>query len=337
LAVASNPTFLFPAGMIAVLFVVALPPLPAATRKEKRRKAAPASPVTARFMELRPFVLTIAALAVAFLLVSPFNKVRARGLYRPASNLAASAASVLTPSFAHNEGLGGLNRVVMSSPGIVDAFAVVIFPVILIAGVLVAWKSRPRSPLALALLLTSGAAVGSVVLHVIGEPLLFLPYPGDRTGIYFLPLVAFALPALAGALRDMKSPVRHAAIPLVVLSILLVAHQAIQFNWSRFQVWPYDADDRKMLDRLNELRGQRETISVGLSWQLEPSFNFYRETKKISWLRQFDRSGLNGDYEYYVIIPQDRDVIRERNLKPIYEGPVSGTILAARQDVQAGS
>ncbi|MEN6533786.1 MAG: glycosyltransferase family 39 protein, partial [Bryobacteraceae bacterium] len=42
LAVASNPTFLFPAGMIAVLFVVALPPLPAATRKEKRRKAAPA-------------------------------------------------------------------------------------------------------------------------------------------------------------------------------------------------------------------------------------------------------------------------------------------------------
>jgi uncharacterized membrane protein len=337
LAVASNPIFFFPSLMIAALFSITLPAQTASPKKEKRRGVQAHTAFAARIRELRPFLITVAVLATAYWLFSPANRARTRGFYRPVSSLAASLESIVEVTVAHNSGLGGINGGTLSASGYVTFLALGLFPAVIAAALALAWNLKRRSALVTAMLWGSGAVAGSILLHVAGGPLLGLPYPADRTGIYFPPLTMLSLVCVAEAVKRLPSPGRYAAVPLVALSAFLAVQYMVQFNWDRFKVWPYDADSKRIVERLGALRTGRERLSVGLSWQLEPSFNFYRDTRKLNWLPAFDRSGLGGDYDYYVVIPQDRAVIKERNLTEIFRGPASGTILATRHSARAGS
>jgi hypothetical protein len=74
-----------------------------------------------------------------------------------------------------------------------------------------------------------------------------------------------------------------------------------------------------------------EQIRIGTSWVYEPSLNYYRVTRKIVWLAPLVRDGFDGDRQFYVISPRDQAVARLPKMKQIYEGPVSGTILAIPQ------
>lgn len=336
-AVASNPTFFFPSLMTAALFVVTLPPRAAPPKKEKRQSAPAPAGLADRVREVRPFVITVAAFALAYWLSSPASRARTSLFYRPVSTLSSSLENIVGVTVAHNPGLGGINAGALSAPAYVTILALILFPAIVAGGLLVAWKLKPRSTLVTAMLWASGTVAGSILLHVVGGPLLNLPYPADRTGIYFPPLVMLTLVCLAEAVKRLLSAWRHAAVPLLALSASLAAQYMIQFNWDHFKVWPYDADSKRIVDRLGSLRSGRDRLSVGLSWQLEPSFNFYRDTRKLDWLPRFDRSGLRGDYDYYVVISQDSNIVKERNLTEIFRGPASGTILATRPAARAGS
>lgn len=331
LAVASNPTFFFPSLTLAALFVLTLPPLATPQKKEKRRRQTEVVGFAGRIRELRPFIVTIAAFGLAYFLSSPANRARTRSFYRPVSTLSGSLESIVSVTVAHNPGLGGLNSVVVSTPGYVTFLALILFPAIVVGGLLAGWRLKLASVCITTMMWASGTVAGSILLHVIGKPLLRLPYPADRTGVYLPPLVMLTLVCLSEAVKRLPVPAPRASKPLLILAAWFAAQYAIQFNWERFQVWPYDADSKRIVERLGSLRGGRDRLSVGLSWQLEPSFNFYRETRKLSWLPRFDRSGLQGDYEYYVVIPQDRGIIKDRNLTEVFRGSASGTILATRQ------
>jgi hypothetical protein len=65
-----------------------------------------------------------------------------------------------------------------------------------------------------------------------------------------------------------------------------------------------------------------------VSWQLEPSLNFYRITRQAEWMLPVQRDGFNGDRQYYAIMTNDRGEIAQRRLTVVYRGPVSGTVLA---------
>ena len=151
-----------------------------------------------------------------------------------------------------------------------------------------------------------------------------MPYPSDRTGLYFLPLAGSALAVLA------KQAPRIPAVAATVLGTLITAHYLVQWNTSSFYVWRYEADSKRILDTIASApRRAKAIVRVGISWQLEPAFNFYRTVRRWTWLTPFDRSGPDGDYNYYVLIANDRPLIARLALRSIYSGPVSGTVLAA--------
>jgi hypothetical protein len=330
-AVMAHLTLLFPAFVLAVLFLATFP-APAPPRKEaKRRSQRRSSTLPWRYSEAKYFVVPILVLAFAFWVAAPIGKVKSTRLYRPVASSGASFQNLVDASFAHNDGLGKINWPTSPLQIWRKFLALVLLPAVVLIGLLVSLRAKQRSPAGLTLLWASGTVVGSLVLHLVTNFALNWPYPGDRTGLYLMPLVALTLVALLGVVRRRPDRWRLAAGPLAALTALLTAHYVVQFNWNRFYVWPYDADNKRILEKLETGHaGAQAPLSVGISWQLEPSFNFYREARKLKWLPAFDRSGPRGNFDYYVLISQDRSVTKEWGLKTIYEGPVSGTRLATR-------
>ncbi|MCS6951345.1 MAG: hypothetical protein RMK57_10520 [Bryobacterales bacterium] len=343
LAVAANLTLLFPCFLTAVLFLAACPQWTAPQnrarkRRKQRQRSAPAASWfrtwrDSRSFELRHFVLPAAAMGLLYLLAVPVAQTTSRGLYRVETSLASSLENLARISVAHNEGIGGINGEgkLLRSWARVLAWGVAPFTVAL--ALWLAGRSRAQEPMSRALLWGAGATGGSLGLHGITYHSFGWPYPADRTGLYLIVLFALTLAALIAALRQRADAWRRAAAPYSLLAGILVAHSLLQLNWTHFHVWRYNADDKQIVQRLDEVHKRtRRRLSVGISWQLEPVYHYYRERGGRSWLPEFDRSGPGGEFEYYVLIRNDQDLIVERGLEVLYRGPVSGTVLARRRD-----
>jgi hypothetical protein len=327
LAPAANLTLLVPALVLATLFgtLVWRAPEPAIPAKRSKKHEPPvAGP------RLRHFVLPLGAVAFLFFLAAPFSKARMSDFYVGIDSPAASVRNLIACSFAYNPGIGGIN----SGGPILEAWRAVL-AVLLPAAALAAAilgvarlvrplreRTEPALPHA-ALFLAGGAMAGSAALLVALHYAVDMPYPSDRTGLYFLPLAGLALPALA------KRAGRLPAVGIAVLAALISVHYLVQWNTSSFYMWRYEADSKRILATIESSPRGTTPLRVGSSWQLEPAFNFYRTVRRWTWLAPFDRSGPDGDYDYFVLIANDRPLMARRALREIYRGPVSGTVLAA--------
>ena len=102
-----------------------------------------------------------------------------------------------------------------------------------------------------------------LVLHLVSDT----PYPMDRTGIYFVPLVLLALIALAYS--GVGGPAAAIAAYTVAGALLLVF--AAQWNVRKFSVWEYDADTKDIARRISERStgAGPNSVRVGASWTLE--------------------------------------------------------------------
>jgi hypothetical protein len=178
------------------------------------------------------------------------------------------------------------------------------------------------------LLLGSGAAIGSALLLLLAHVAFQMPYPADRTGIYFLPLVSLTLIGLASSI-----PSRPGAIAVYTLAGVLLLQFGAEWNVRKFLVWEYDADTRQIASRLSENAGGKSanSVRVGCTWQLEPALNFYRAKNAWAWMQPVTRAPLTEIFDYYVVASWDRPAVTAFGLKTLYQGPVSGTQLAARQ------
>jgi hypothetical protein len=312
---------LVPALVLAVLFVTLVwrAATPAVSAKRAKKHAAPAAQP-----RLRHFLVPLGAMTFLFFLAAPFAKARMADFYVGSDSLLASLRSLIDCSFAHNGG----------GPPLFAAWRValaVLLPVTALAaaglGSVQVFRSvRERKEPALpdaVLFLAGGAIAGSAVLLIALHYAAGMPFPSDRTGLYFLPLAGLALAALA------KRAGRVPAAAIMILAALIAVHYLFQWNTASFYVWRYDADSKRILDRIENVPRGSAPLRVGVSWQLEPSFNFYRAVRRWSWLAPFGRSGPDGDYHYYVLMAEDRPLVARRALREIYTGPVSGTVLAA--------
>lgn len=349
-AVAANLTFLFPALSLAVtLLVVARPtnqrqvptqapaPKPARGKKHADKQDRRVSPRAVYGAEMRRFGLIIAVFAAVFCLVAPLDAARVRDFYAGSSTLQESLRNAVEVSFAHNAGIGGLLR---DGPGMQIWLGFLDFSLPLLALIALGWgtwrfwrASRGDAPLQGAerlLVLTAGAIGGSVGFLIAAHYLIGFPYPADRTGLYFPALMALCLPALATTLPRRPGWLSLARFSGLAFLLLLAGQFLLQWNTSHFYVWRYDADSREILAKIQAAaHGRKPAPRVGISWQLEPSFNFYRAVEGYSSLPPFDRRGPDGDFDYYVLLENDRSLMARRSLRPIYQGPVSGTVLAS--------
>jgi len=183
----------------------------------------------------------------------------------------------------------------------------------------------------MALRWASGVIAGSFALHIVGAALVRLPYPADRTGLQYLPLLGLTIALLVDVLRNAAGRIRVAAVLPAVTAVCLTLHYAVQLNWTHFSMWEYDSDDKQVVRKLDSFRpADGSTLNAGASWQLVPSLEFYRETGNRVWLKRFIRERKLADYDYYVLLPQYRNLVEERKLTVLYTAPRTGVIIARK-------
>ncbi len=200
---------------------------------------------------------------------------------------------------------------------LVDFFAFGFGPLVILAGAIAGLKLRN-----LALMLTSIPALGSAILLLALHSIRDMPYPENRTGIYFVAAVILTVAAFASL------PIGGVRMVSIALLAAMAISFAIQFEPRMFWVWRYDAENSQIAAQLAEIAKTKQPLNVFNSWQLEPALNFYRETEHLNSLAQFTRPKIGPGYDVYVLTDQDRSAVQDYSLTISYKGPVSGTVIA---------
>jgi hypothetical protein len=332
LSIAANLIFAVPAVVLAgIAWMLRLrapreqkAEIPATPDRKKKTKK-PAKPLVPEVRFWRDFVVPATGVAILFFLFAPLDKANTGNFYVGAGSIVESLRNLATVSIAH----GGPWRNTSANLFARDAIAFCLGPLVVAAAAIVGLMRRN-----VLLLLTSGTIVGSALILLILHLVLQFPFPLDRTGIYFLALIPLALAGLAEAASGANAPAGSAAVfpygLACVLMASLVVEYAAQFNTREFLVWEYDADTRTIAGRIAQLAANQPpgSVRVGGSWQFEPSLNFYREKDRLSWMQPVDRNSITPGFDYYVIRSEERGAMKSLGLKPVYEGAVSGSILA---------
>lgn len=341
IAVTANLTFLMPVVVLAAAFCVLLltkpektntlePPAPTKPRKKGKKLAPKVSIEPARsYTALLNFVVPALLAAVAFFIAAPIDTAHTRDFYAGKQTALASWRDLIEVSFAYGNATGVLQRVERSWAG----FALYFFPAITVTALVVALlKARvQRSALGLATLYSSLAFAGSAALLTAAHLATGIPYPEDRTGIYFVPLATLAALGLARMLFQ-RPGWRWVGSAIAVVLVSFAIEFAAQWNVRSFWVWRYDADSKHIFDELEAAPKPAnlapEQIRLGASWVYDPSLNYYRVRRRIVWMAPLVRDGFGGDRQFYVVSPEDQAIAKLPKMKAIYRGPVSGTLLA---------
>ncbi|HYO82481.1 MAG TPA: hypothetical protein VES20_13850 [Bryobacteraceae bacterium] len=155
-----------------------------------------------------------------------------------------------------------------------------------------------------------------------------VPLPQARTGIYLLPLLPFALVAVARSLA-FKSVKAGAAATLAVGVLFYVSQMEARF----FQEWRFDAATRSMLRRIDEdrqARGKHDEVRLSVSNDLLATIKYYRLRRSMNWLpeqpafKNLDKS----DTDYYLLVEQDAGVVDRLGLTVLYRDRMTGVVLA---------
>jgi len=307
LAVTANLVFVLPAAALAGMTIYYLTTLP---KPETGKQGKRAEVRKTGISPLVAFMGPILGIAVVFLLLAPVEDMKLDQFYTGVASIPESLRSMATVSLAHSGPLAG-----SALAGWRDVVAFGIAPVILIAGLALGILRRNSL-----LLLTAGTAVFSGVALVLIHLILGRPYPADRTGLYFLPLVILGLLGLT------LVRVKAASLVACGLTLLFVAQFLTEFNVKKFWVWDYDADTRTMGEYIASHRGTGN-VRVGGSWQLSESLGFYLFQNRWDWMEINQRPPQAGE-DFYTLIPQDEQAVQKLGLKEVFRGPVSGSILA---------
>jgi uncharacterized membrane protein len=317
LSVVANLVFVLPAALLGGMSMWLLrkrgDPQPDKQARKKLKRRGAEEPSVAIY-----FALPVGAIAVLFLMISPLASATSDAFYVGVTSIAESLRSLAEVSIAH----GSPWRNSPATGWARDAIAFVVAPAILLAGF--ALGLRRRNTL---LLLGPGAAIGSALLLLLAHVLLQAPYPTNRTGIYFLPVVSLTLIGLAASI-----PNKAAAMAGYALAGILIVQFAAEWNVRKFLTWEYDADTREIAHRVSERATGKgaNTVRLGCTWQLEPALNFYRAKNAWTWMQPVTRAPLTEAFDYYALTEFDRPLVSALGLKVLYQGPVSGSVLAVR-------
>jgi len=275
-AVSANLTFLFPAvglGM-AALTLTAVDTL-GAGRASLWRFA-------------RTTVLSLAGpgpVMAAVLLVVPLTLAEREHFTYGASGLSETVTSLVNLSVWHHPTGWYIDTVGEMVGSVVSTYLVPLTLATLFAtaGIIGARAVRARKSSVLtaqdrALLLLAGTLTITLAQLVAVHYLWDVPYPLDRTGLYFVPMFVLVPPLVAdraGVWRRGSRVVRGCS--LVFLSLLLSLFLA-QFNMTQYGMWRFDAGTRTLYEITARWpdTGRDASFRIAASWLLRPSLNHYR-------------------------------------------------------------
>lgn len=185
------------------------------------------------------------------------------------------------------------------------------------------WRAGQGSAAILAFTLAfSVAAV--VALHRLWN----VPYPLERTALYFIPLSLLVVMQGLGWMLRRNWLTRAAALPGLALGVVLFA-QCLSFLPLDYQSQSrFDAGNRALMERIAREIPPGQPRTLGGNWLLCEGMNYYRAVLRVSSLAPMQRTGPDGDFDFYVLLDEDLPVARKRNLRIIYTHPVAHSHLA---------
>jgi uncharacterized membrane protein len=120
--------------------------------------------------------------------------------------------------------------------------------------------------------------------------------------------------------------------PLIsIIAGVFSIHTVFSINTSYALYWKFDSKTERMLSDLENQAKQDDikSVKLGTLWLFEPTINFYRNTKKYSWLEKVTEDNYeNGDYDYYYLDNCGLGFINRKNLTIIKHYNISNTYLA---------
>ena len=131
--------------------------------------------------------------------------------------------------------------------------------------------------------------------------LLGTQFMTERVALFIIPIFMLNLVLLANMLLNMFSEIKPITYAVVVgISGVMLLHTFSSYTPNYYPIWKSDMYNKAVINELEKQHKDDGEMQVGITWIFEPSLNFYRHTRHLTWLHDFTREGLkdNDNYEY---------------------------------------
>jgi hypothetical protein len=184
------------------------------------------------------------------------------------------------------------------------------------------------APLGFVLWVLVMAAAGSVTQH----HLLRVPFLRERSALFLFPLfmlVVVFFCDLVMARGPAAARVGTGAV-CAILAAAMAYGLARSVNLSHTVTWKRDADTRAALADLDRDRCDRglQRVRITASWVLEPAMNFYRTTRRLTWLEPVEPGAWKSAPDYYYYRPEDAARVSALKQETLRQYERSGNTLA---------
>ncbi|QQS60021.1 hypothetical protein IPN41_02725 [Candidatus Falkowbacteria bacterium] len=160
------------------------------------------------------------------------------------------------------------------------------------------------------------------------------PFVSDRAVIYFIPIVMLSLVLIFKTLYlTIKDSGKMYVLAVgLTLMLCLTFNFIINANLSYTYIWKYDSDTKNILadiDLIHQASPQSKLL-IWNNWKLMPSINYIKQTDSIGWLPWASTLPPTPNYNVYILLPDDYQLIEIYSLQIIKEYKNSQAILAIR-------
>jgi hypothetical protein len=154
-----------------------------------------------------------------------------------------------------------------------------------------------------------------------------LPYPYERTGIYFLPLMT--LTAAGGTMLPWKALSRAAVLFLCIVT----AQYALELKAGWYEEWRFDAGTKRAMLALKRMHDSNPLGNrLGISWEYEAGVTYYARVLGLDWLVPVTREDPRAqDFDYYYLRAEDQALLTQKGLTVSFRDPVSSAVIATKQ------
>jgi hypothetical protein len=332
LSMAANLVFVFPAvalaGALTLLRLIEQEPAGGGSRK--------APWIIGRVW------LPLACPVVVFLTV-PLAHATKDAFYYGKDSLLETILSVVAPSFFHQQDLGNVSTIPANIVWSIEIIARWVVPLLVLLALGMAipiclrWRKardfRRLSTMDRGYVLITAVLGFSLGMLIAAHGLAGMLYPIDRTAIYLVALLTLESMLLIEyaihALRIHRAVGLLASAPAVLALFFFLRG----FTTSYYYEWRFDAGTRQIFRLLEERHAfsSGQPIRVGADWRLDFSLNFYRQMYHAGWLAKLtsDPPPETGGFDYYVLLPDEGQLVRKLGLHVIYRDLISTQEVAA--------
>jgi hypothetical protein len=131
-------------------------------------------------------------------------------------------------------------------------------------------------------------------------------YLSGRFSLFLIPLIILNVGFFFQYLF-MLSHKKSILICVCVLSCFSIGFFIRSFNPNSYGEWAYDSDTKQALLQLDKRYKHlpKQSVSLAVSWPLEPTSNFYRLSKNMEWLKPISRTDMNDKGDCYIVLAND--------------------------------